>query len=64
MSCVIEFKALLLAAKAGDEKSVEELIALYHPMLVHHSIVKGKFDEDLYQELVVVLLNCVRAFKI
>lgn len=59
-----QFEELLLAAKVGDEKSVEGLIGLYRPMLVHHSMVKGKFDEDLYQELVIVLLNCLRLFEV
>lgn len=59
-----EFEKLLLAAKAGSEGSVAELIEMYRPMLVHHSMVRGKFDEDLYQELIIVLLNCIRLFEV
>lgn len=60
----MRFKDLLLQAKAGDEKAFDELLIMYRPLLLKESIVDGVFDEDLYQELCVVFLKCVRKFRI
>ena len=60
----MRFKDLLLQAKTGDEKAVTEFLMMYRPLLLKESIVDGVFDEDLYQELCVVFLKCVRKFRI
>lgn len=58
------FKNLLLRAKAGDEKALTELLMMYRPLLLKESIVDGVFDEDLFQELCIVFLKCVRRFRV
>ena len=55
----MNFKQQLLLAKSGDKKAQEELLGRYRPLLVRESIHHGVFDEDLYQELCITLLNCV-----
>lgn len=58
------FKNLLLQAKTGDEKALTELLMMYRPLLLKESIVDGIFDEDLFQELCIVFLKCVRRFRV
>ena len=60
----MNFKNILLQAKAGDEKALTELLLMYCPLLLKESIVDGVFDEDLFQELCVVFLKCIRLFRI
>ena len=60
----MNFKNLLLQAKAGDEKALTELLLIYRPLLLKESIVNGVFDEDLFQEFSIVFLKCVRKFRI
>ena len=37
---------------------------MYKPLLIRNAIVNGRFDEDLYQELVSELLQCIQRFRI
>ena len=60
----IDFEEILLQAQAGKESAVEKLLILYQPLLMKESIQDGVFDEDLYQELCIILLNCIRNFHI
>ena len=60
----MRFKELLLQAKAGDEKAFGELLIMYRPLLSKESIVDGIFDEDLYQELCIVFLRCIKRFRL
>lgn len=60
----MNFKDLLIQAKSGDKAAEEALLALYKPLLVKESRFEGTFDEDLYQELCITLLNCIRKFII
>ncbi len=59
----MNFKELLLQAKAGREPAVMALLEMYKPLLVKYAIINGSFDEDLYQELCIVLLKCVAQFR-
>ena len=60
----VTFKELLEDAKTNRD-SAEKLIEMYRPMLTKASILKnGVFDEDLYQENIIILLRCIRTFKI
>lgn len=60
----MNFRDLMLKAKTGDEKALTELLLMYRPLLLKESIVDGVFDEDLFQELCIVFLKCVRRFKV
>ena len=60
----MEFEELLLRAQANDQWAKETLLSLYQPLLMKESVVNGVFDEDLYQELCVTLLNCIKHFRI
>lgn len=60
----MDFKKLLLQAKAGDDKALTELLMMYRPLLLKESIVDGVFEEDLFQDLCIAFLKCVRKFKL
>lgn len=60
----MNFKDLLLRAKSGDNEALTELLLMYRPLLLKESIVDGVFDEDLFQELCIVFLKCVRRFRV
>ena len=59
----MNFKDLLLNAKAGKELGIISILEMYKPLLIKNSIINGSFDEDLYQELCITLLNCIRSFR-
>lgn len=60
----MSFEELLLQAKAGDEIAMLRILEIYKPLLIKNAIVNGWFDEDLYQELIGILLRCIRKFRI
>lgn len=59
----MNFKELLLQAKAGRESAIVSILEMYKPLLIKNSIINGRFDEDLYQELSITLLKCIRSFR-
>ena len=60
----MNFRDILAGAQNGSELAIEEIMARYKSLLLKESICNGIFDEDLYQELCIVLLNCIRNFRI
>lgn len=60
----MNFKELLLSAKQNSQEAVGQILLMYRPFLVKEAIVDGIFDEDLYQELCVTFMNCIRKFRI
>lgn len=54
----------LLKAKEGNADAVLKILEIYKPLLIKNAIVNGRFDEDLYQELVSTLLQCIQRFQI
>lgn len=60
----LNFKELLLRAQAGDLQAQEKILSLYQPLLMKESVVSGIFDEDLYQELCITLLTCIKRFQV
>ncbi len=59
----MNFREMLLQAKEGRESAVMELLEMYKPLLVKNAIINGRFDEDLYQELCIILLKCIGQFR-
>lgn len=60
----MNFERLLLKAKEGNADAVLKILETYKPLLIKNAIVNGRFDEDLYQELVSTLLQCIQRFQI
>ena len=58
------FYDLLLQAQASDGHAYERIAALYEPLLRKESRLNGHFDEDLYQDQLIVLLRCIRQFDL
>ena len=60
----MNFKELLTLAQMGEPYAVNEITAMYKPLLIKESIIDSIFDEDLYQELTITLLRCICKIKI
>ena len=60
----MNFKELLSRAKDDDLQAKEGLLERYKSLLLKEAIIDGVFDEGLYQELCVTLLDCIRKFRI
>ena len=60
---MMEFERVLFRAKQGDEKAIEQILEMFRPMLIRNVLIRGVFDEDLYQELAIETLKCIQRFK-
>lgn len=60
----MNFRELMLCAKENDPNATGRILIMYKPLLLKESIVEGLFDEDLHQELCLILLGCVRKFRV
>ena len=58
------FDSLFAGAKNGDDSAFEMLLEKYSPLLKKESVINGSFDEDLFQELCIVFMKCIRRFSI
>lgn len=61
---MMEFEEILFRAKHGDKKSVERILEMFRPMLIRNALIKGVFEEDLYQEYVIETLKCLSLIHI
>lgn len=59
----MDFEEILFRAKMDDKQAIEQILEMYRPLLIKNALVNGVFDEDLYQELMIELLKCIRYFK-
>ena len=60
----MSFEILLRKAQKNEQDAMEQLLMMYQPLLMKESIVNGVLNEDLYQELCIVFIRCVRQFQI
>ena len=58
-----DFKNILNGAIQGDRKALESLLDFYQPLIRKYSYVNGRFDEDLYQQLIFRTLKQVEKFE-
>ena len=59
----MNIKDLVILAKLGDSSAMEILLETYRPLMLKNAIIGGEFDEDLFQELQMVFMHCVRVFR-
>ena len=60
----MSFEVTLQQAKEGNTQAILEIVEMYKPLIIRNAIVEGIFDEDLYQELIRVLLSCIQRFEL
>lgn len=60
----MSFEVILQQAKVGNTQAILEIVEMYKPLIIRNAIVEGFFDEDLYQELIRVLLSCIKRFEL
>lgn len=60
----LEFEKILRAAVSRDTAAIEKIIKMYEPLINNSSIVNGKFDEDLKQELILHIIQNINKFDI
>ncbi len=60
----MDFEMLIRGAKSGDFGSFDTLFEMYRPLILKESVVDDAFDEDLYQELCITLLRCIKGFEL
>ena len=60
----MDFRDLLLLAQNNEPYAILTIAEMYKPLLTKESIIDGYYDEDLFQELVITLLGCIRKFSI
>ena len=58
----MNFSDLLFLAQSKEPFAILAIAEMYRPLLIKESIIDGYFDEDLYQELQLTLLDCIRKF--
>lgn len=58
------FDDLLLQSKNGSKMAATEILEMYQPLLIKESVINGIYDEDLYQEFCLTLLQCINKIRI
>ena len=61
---MVTFEELLRRAKASEQQAVEQMLKMYQPLMMKEAIVNGVLDEDLFQELQIVFIHCIRRFDV
>ncbi len=59
----MEFRNLIERAKNNDEDALNTLFELYRPLIFKKATIDNTYDEDLFQELEIVFLRCIREFR-
>lgn len=60
---MMNFEEVLFRAKMGDHVATERILEMFRPLLIKNSLINGRFDEDLYQELRIEVLRCIKKYK-
>jgi len=58
-----EFKDILRNAVAGNNDDIEKLLQMYAPLINSSSFIRGKFDEDLRQYILMRIIKNISKFR-
>ena len=58
----MNFEEVLFRAQMGDQEAILKILEMFRPLLIKNSLINGRFDEDLYQELRIEVLKCIRTY--
>jgi len=57
-----DLSTLVLRAQQGDKAAMEDILLIYKPLIVKHSWVNNRFDEDLHQFIILRILIAIKIF--
>lgn len=60
---MMNFEEVLFRAKMGYHVATERILEMFRPLLIKNSLINGRFDEDLYQELIIEVLKCIQSYQ-
>lgn len=60
----MDFKEILKKAQQGDQTAISILFLQYRPLIWKLSRTPLGLDEDLFQELSLTFLYCIRSFQL
>ena len=58
----MNFEEVLFRAQMGVQEAILQILEMFRPLLIKNSLINGRFDEDLYQELRIEVLKCIRTY--
>lgn len=59
-----EFELTLRRAIAGNEEDLEQIFKLYEPLIYKYSCIKGEYNEDMHQQLLLHIALNIHKFPI
>ena len=59
-----EFELTLRRAIAGNEEDLEKIFKLYEPLIYKYSCIKGEYNEDMHQQLLLHIALNIHKFPI
>ena len=59
-----EFERVLRRAIGGSEEDLELIFNLYEPLIYKYSCVKGEYDEDMHQQLLLHIALNIHKFPV
>lgn len=59
-----DFHMILQSAIAGSHKDLESILVMYEPLIAKYSYIDGKYDEDLYQYILIRIALNISKFSI
>lgn len=58
-----QFRVVLLEAIGGSQDALEQLLAMYEPLINKHSMINGVLDEDLRQYILIHIALNISKFE-
>ena len=58
----MNFEEVLFRAQMGDQEAILQILEIKKKIKKKNSLINGRFDEDLYQELRIEVLKCIRTY--
>ncbi len=59
-----EFELAVRRAIAGSEEDLERIFKLYEPLIYKYSCIKGEYNEDMHQQLLLHIALNIHKFPI
>ncbi len=58
------FEYILRCAMDGNDFALEEIFEMYEPLIYKYSCIKGKYDADLHQQLLLHIALNIHKFPL